>query len=52
MSNEEGIDRSKLATKFNFKRYDTVFDYVVRFGKTCGIEGKTLCFNCRRYSMC
>ena len=31
MRNEEGIGERKLATRLNFKRYDTVFDFVVRF---------------------
>ena len=29
MRNEEGIDKRKLAIKFNFKSYNTVFDFVM-----------------------
>ena len=29
--NEEGIGQSKVATKFRFKSYDTLFVFVVRF---------------------
>ena len=39
MRNEEGIDKRKIATKFTFKSYNTVFDFVVQFGTTCAIEG-------------
>ena len=39
MMNEEGTVKSKFATKFNFKTYDRVFDFIVRFYTTCGIEG-------------
>ena len=38
-NNEEGIDKRKIAMKFKFKSYDTVFDFVVRFRTSCGIEG-------------
>ena len=39
MRNEEWIDKRKIATKFNFKSYDKVFNFVVWFGTTYGIEG-------------
>ena len=39
MKNEEGMDIRKTATKFNFKSYDTVFDFVMRFRTIYGIEG-------------
>ena len=39
MTNEDGIDERKVATKGTFKSYDTVFDFGVRFGTTRGIEG-------------
>ena len=38
MRNEEGIDKSKVATKFNFKSYDAVFYIVVRCSATGGKE--------------
>ena len=37
--NEEGTDDGKVATKFNFKSYETFSVFIVRFGITCGIEG-------------
>ena len=37
--NEESTDIRKIAKKFSFKSYGTVFDLVVRFRTTSGIEG-------------
>ena len=39
MRNGEGIDKRKIAKKFDFKSHDIAFDFVVRFCATRVIEG-------------